>query len=191
MEREYRDEHIVSSLSLVAEIPINNDMKLQQILSEAKHLHDEGQIELTQAPKTPSSQKKDFEHKVSEAWAEGVMYKGENVFEMIYRSNLDEFLEKELFEELNQNYTFSSLDGQESYLGYVPTEDQFVMGWDLWAEVQKNVPNFMMFEIRCASKGNCGPEDWRMLNIPAGTVYPNGLAALHKKYPTIIDVRLD
>lgn len=186
-------------------------MKLHPVL-EAKY-HQSDKIELTHAPHTPN---KDFNRAVNDKWVEGVMYRGQNVYEMIYKSELDTFLQKELFSELHDAHDIHSLDGQESYLGYVPTEDVFVMGWDLWAEVkndfynwqedddendndeeyyqEESIENMMMFKIECVGDGDCGPEEWHMVNIPAGRMYGRGTSghsALHAKYPSIVDVRLD
>jgi len=195
-----------------AENPINNNMKLHNIL-EARY-HQSDKIELTQAPKIPNAQKKDFDRAVNDKWVDGVEYRRQNVYEMIYKSDLSGFLQKELFSELHEKYEIHSLDGQESYLGYVASEDTFVMGWDLWAEVkneyyawqddddegeeeyyqEETIENMMMFTIECTEDGDCGPEDWHMVDIPAGRMYgpkPNGYKAIHELYPSIVDVRLD
>ncbi len=188
-----------------ADNPINNNMKLQHIL-EAKYHGNKGQVELTQVPEDKAA-KKAFDKAVNEAWPE-VTYRGENVFKMFYEDELDRHLQKELFEELKEHHDIRSIDGQESYLGYVPEEDFFVMGWDLWAEVkndwhnwqededdeygeeeyyqEESIENMMVCKIEQG-----GPEEWYMLDIPAGRMYPNGIKALHDKYPGTVDVRLD
>ena len=208
-----RGEHSSFFITLAAVFSINKHMKLHQIL-EAKYHQDEGQIELTQARGIRTgAEKKKFEKMVSDAWHRGVLYKGENVFDQIYGGDLVKFLQNQLFDEIKQRHDARGVDGQESYLGYVPSEDAFVMGWDIWAETRNDyydawgdddaeegdeyeedhVENMIMFELRCASPGNCGPEDWDVLDIPAGMMYGRqaGIDHLHDQYPDIIDVRLD
>ena len=184
-------------------------MKLNHIL-EAKY-HQTDKVELTHAPRS-GAEKKSFDRAVNDLWIEGVMYKGQNVYKIIYESDLDAFLQKELFQELHDAHDIHSLDGQESYLGYVPDKDMFVMGWDLWCEVKndwhnwqeaddddydeeeyyrEDVENMIMFKIECAGEGDCGPEEWHKLDIHAGNMYPGGLRALHEQYPSTVDVRLD
>lgn len=183
-------------------------MKLQQILEVGYH-RDEGNIELTQAPHESSGKKKEFEHLVNNAWHEGVMYNGENVFSIFYEGDgahgdLARFLENELKQENEGYQNLSSYSSQESYLGYIPTEDLFVMGFDTWAEevnsfhdtwdedddsdeTEETEVSCMMF-VKIV---NGGPEDWNVWRDgPTGHVYPHGRAALHHKYPSTVDIRL-
>jgi len=188
---------------------INILMKLQQILEVGYH-RDEGNIELTQAPHEPGAKKKEFEHLISNAWHKGVTYHGESVFEIFYegdgaQGDLAKFLEKELQED-NEGYNnLSSYSSQESYLGYIPTEDKFIMGFDTWAEEVNTFHNTWdedddsdeteQTEVPCTvfvKIVNGGPEDWTVWkNGPHGMMYPHGLAAIHSKYPSTVDVRLD
>ncbi len=188
---------------------INILMKLQQILEVGYH-RDEGNIELTQAPHEPSGKKKQFDRLVNNAWHKGVMYNGENVFSIFYEGDgavgdLAKFLEKELKEDNEGYHHLASYESQESYLGYIPTEDLFVMGFDTFAEEvnqfhntwdedddsdeteQTEVPCMMFVKIV-----NGGPEDWRVWRDgPLGAMYPHGRSQLHSKYPSTVDVRLD
>ena len=184
-------------------------MKVSHIL-EAKY-HSSDNVELTQAPREPGDKKKAFDRMVNEKWADGVLYRGENIYKIVYEDGPDgslaSFLEKQLTEEIKETNDIHSLDMQESYLGYVPEKDAFVLGFDTWAEVnndyhsynydddeeneeeeyyREDVENMMMFIIQ---KG--GPEDWHMMDIQAGMMYPRGINALHAKYPLTVDVRLD
>lgn len=187
-------------------------MKVSHIL-EARY-HSDDNIELTQAPREPGDKKKAFDRMVNEKWADGVLYRGENIYKIVYEDgpegSLASFLEKQLTEQIKETNDIHSLEMQESYLGYVPEMDFFVLGFDTWAEVKnddydwrededednglegyeeyyrEDVENMMIFVIE---KG--GPEDWRMMDIQAGMMYPKGINALHAKYPSTVDVRLD
>ena len=167
-------------------------MKLHHIF-EAKYAQDQGNIELTQAPRTPTAEKKKFDKAVNDAWTSGVEYKGENVYELVYRSGLARFLEDELrrfHEDKDRDF-----DGQESYLGYIPREDAFVMGWDLWVmsrdrygdETQlEDAENMVLFTI----KGG-GVDDNEVIEDGFSFMYHDGYEYLHRHYPSIVDVRLD
>lgn len=167
-------------------------MKLHHIF-EAKYAQDHGVIELTQAPRTPNAEKKKFDKLVNDAWTAGVEYKGENVFNLVYESGLADFLEKELksFHE-DQGRDF---DGQESYLGYIPSEDAFVMGWDLWVahrddygdeERVEDAENMVLFTVYGG-----GVDDHEVLDRGFSFMYSAGYNYLHQTYPSIVDVRLD
>ena len=112
-------------------------MKLHAIL-EAKYHIGADQIELTQAPRDPKLHKK-FEHMVNNKWWRGVMYKGGQVYEMVYKNEEGrDALEQELRRQNEDVLNFSS---QETYLGYIPSLDMFIMGWDTWGE--EEVPSHM------------------------------------------------
>lgn len=168
-------------------------MKLRQIL-EAKYSQDEGIVELTQAHQArTSAEKKKFDHLVNQAWHKGVEYRGENVFDLVYDSGLSDYLEKEL-REYHEQYD-RDFDGQESYLGYIPSEDAFVMGWDLWIserddygdeEQITDAENMVLFTVEGG-----GVRDSRVIGVGSSHMYPAGYKVLHIKYPSIVDVRLD
>jgi hypothetical protein len=177
---------------LVAAFFINNNMKLHQIL-EAKYAGDHGIIELTQAPRVPGAEKKQFDRLVNDGWTSKVEYRGENVFELVYGDELRDFLEREMrdyHEDKDRDF-----DGQESYLGYIPNEDAFVMGWDLWVsendyyggqEQIEDAENMMFFTLEGG-----GIRDNHVISEGHGHMYPSGYRALHAMYPSIVDVRLD
>lgn len=167
-------------------------MKLHHIF-EAKYAQDEGKIELTQAPRVPNAEKKKFDRAVNDAWHRGVEYKGENVYDLVYDSELADYLERELrdFHESRDRH----FDGQESYLGYIPSEDAFVMGWDLWVSYRddygdedrvEDAENMVMFTVYGG-----GVDDSKVIEEGHGRMYPDGYRALHEQYPSIVDVRLD
>lgn len=169
-------------------------MKLQQILEVSYH-RDEGNIELTQAPREPSDKKKQFDRYVNNAWHKGVTYNGESVYTLFYESDggmraLARFLERELEQDNNGRHNLSYYNSQEVYLGYIPTEDLFIMGFDTWAEEASeptDLPCMIFVKIV-----NGGPEDWKVWRDgPTGMMYSHGLSELHSKYPSTVDVRLD
>jgi hypothetical protein len=184
-------------------------MKIRQIL-EAKYYGDAGDVELTQAPDDATiADKKQFERVISKAWSDGVVYKGENVFELVYNSGLSSHLEKELEDSNKSDFDLTYYDSQESYLGYLPSEDAFVMGFDTWAEVKNPyfdeydeegeyenepetehevVPNVVMF----TAEGG-GVKDYNILSQFVGMMYTGTKSydQLHKTYPDLVDIRLD
>lgn len=67
-----------------------------------------------------------------EAWTDGVMYKGMNVYKTIYDGGpAEEQLAAEI-NKLEENFVINGneLDAQECYLGYSPSRDLFIQGYD-------------------------------------------------------------
>jgi len=126
------------------------------------------------------------EQQVSAAWPEGVMYNGTKVFDTFYSSAAMSaqwaFVEREGYG-----------DGQEAYLGYDPTNDVFVMGFDAWADHYDEYGDSTMdgemegLVIELRSDGS--PMD--VVGSFPGGMYPEGLRGVKRTFPGIIDVRLD
>ena len=86
--------------------------------------------------------------------------------------------------------TFSSVlsvdgdvNGQESYLGYLPNEDIFISGWDMCNNVKNLV--FIKFDSRL------NPYEVISDFYSYGTVYNTTYNELHKNYKKLLDIRLD
>ena len=128
---------------------------------------------------------------VSAAWPHGVMYNGDSVFEKFYGSagavgNAHSFIE-------NQGY-----EGQESYLGYDPSSDTFVMGFDAFEETYDEYGNLdntdgmmssVIVDFDMVGGGN--PKVKSIVDISPGGMYPEGLRSAKRAFPGLIDVRLD
>ena len=141
------------------------------------------------------------ESDVSNAWPEGVMWNGHNVYEMFYKSGvLDEawgYLQRDGYG-----------DGQEAYLGYDPDSDVFVMGFDAFLDEDEDsmydddyggggfgssgdsVMDGVIVELWADDTGSARVGDGTVITEPGG-MYPAGLKAVKKTFPKIINVRLD
>lgn len=157
---------------------------------------DESILELT----TLKGMNKDEATKlVNEHYHDRLTYKGIEFFDTLYINKLVPFAEKVL--------KIDSNNGQESYLGYDPVNDVFISGFDV-------------FEDDGYDNGNQDDEDeysdpWRRQSdqplgnyvvistdgksFKAGDIGGSGMMygsmgtynELHRKYPHLIDVRLD
>ena len=124
------------------------------------------------------------EASISAAWPDKVYYNGESVFETFYSDAAMDAVWR--FVE-NKGYE----DGQEAYLGYSPTADVFVMGFDAfpdaggWGEGVGGDMEGLLIQLT----GDGRPV--RVITSAPGGMYPAGRAAAHEKFPDIIEVRLD
>jgi hypothetical protein len=126
------------------------------------------------------------EQQVSAAWPEGVMYNGAKVFDTFYSNTAmsaqRSFVEREGYD-----------DSQEAYLGYDPTNDVFVMGFDVWAneydEYGYSLGGGEMEGLVIELRSDGSPMD--VVGSFPGGMYPAGLRGIKQSFPGIIDVRLD
>lgn len=103
-------------------------------------------------------------------------------YEEVYDPENDEWFQEEQ-EEI--------LDGQETYLGYLPDADLFVSGFDIFQSEVQNVyfvkvitsENKVTFDV--LSEYDTSPL------VDENNFYPSQYKQLHEKYPTLIDIRLD
>lgn len=126
------------------------------------------------------------EAEISASWPNGVMYNGIKVFDTIYSDAA-----------MNAQWAFVERegygDGQEAYLGYDPTNDVFVMGFDAWPDERDEYGNSDMggemegVVIELRSDGT----PMEMVSSFPGGMYPEGLRGIKREFPGIIDVRLD
>ena len=116
------------------------------------------------------------EEQISASWPEYVTHNGKNVFQTFYSDGAMKaqwaFVNREGYD-----------DGQEAYLGYDPTNDVFVMGFDVWPD--DGDMEGLAIELR--SDGT--PMD--VIGSFPGGMYPSGLSGIKRAFPGIIDVRLD
>lgn len=133
---------------------------------------------------------------ISAAWPD-VTYHGKNVIEDVLLP-ADDILGKELHE------------NQECYLGYVPSLDIFVMGWDVWLPEEEEeeyydeddeydgplpghgggmISQFVAFSV--SPDGAINPTSDYEERIDNFYRRNGGYSYVHELYPTIVDLRLD
>lgn len=136
---------------------------------------------------------------IRKAFPNNLTYQGKEFFNSIYLKEINNYaqdvlkigksFEEEIshgFGEDNYETVTRTISGQESYLGYIPAEDLFVSGWDMFESEDGDNIVYVKIENGKAVKnrkyGVMG--DYEMM-------YPNGYKAVHRKYKDIIDIRLD
>lgn len=120
---------------------------------------------------------------VSKAWPD-VLYKGEKVFDIAYHDGQSRIINT--LREENDRHGIDDFDFQESYLGYVPSTDYFVMGFDTWTDDEEGAFNMVSFKIENGRVNRVS-----LLTDHQGFMYPSGMNHIHDEHPDIIDVRLD
>jgi hypothetical protein len=142
----------------------------------------------------------------SAAWPKGVMYRGHNVFDVVYKNRPAELNRAE--EQLKDDPDYRSVDFQEVYLGYDPVKDVFIQGYDGWVteededtgdEDDTNSSPYIIFQlspqgkVKVIRKGmdmGKGDATWYNTGTRAGPDH-GGYRAAHRKFPKLIDIRLD
>jgi hypothetical protein len=177
-------------------------MKFMQSLLALKEAEQTAKntVELTALPEKLSHDE------LSNAWPDGVMYRGQNVFKVVYDNRPEELKDAE--QRLKDNFD-GDLDMQESYLGYSPSKDLFVQGYDGWY-TQDN-PSYDEDDEDSGDEkedGNCSPYFFFTISDDGVTKvgkmgddmsgngemwYGNhgGHQAAEKMFPDLIDIRLD
>ena len=117
------------------------------------------------------------EASISAAWPDKVYYNGQSVFETFYSDAAAAAAWRAME---NEGYD----DGQEAYLGYSPREDVFVMGFDAWSVGEDEMEGVLL-----ALDGNARPI--QIIKSVPGGMYPAGRNHAKRKFPDIIEVRLD
>jgi len=84
-----------------------------------------------------------------------------------------------------------TVDGQESYLGYLPDEDIFVSGWDM--DEDSTFPNIAYIKIdgKGKAKGARAKKQVSGMDSGGGFYYNGTYKKVKKLHKNIIDVRLD
>jgi len=155
---------------------INRQQLRKIIREELIRLNEQGNIgataELTQNP-DPSA--------IQAAWPQGVTHNGENVFETFYKSagqgvhDADDWIRREGY------------DGQETYLGYDPQSDNFIMGFDAFYDEDGMNADMEGVLVLLDPRGRA----LETITAVPGGMYSAGLKAVRTAFPQIIDVRLD
>jgi len=118
------------------------------------------------------------ERAVSDHYHDRLTYKGMEFFDTIYMGAIVPAAKQAL----------RSKEKQESYLGYLPGEDVFVSGWDVFSTGNRVGGRNVAF-VKVDTEGNTrivqGKGEYH------GMMYMNVYNALHAEYPTLIDIRLD
>jgi len=125
------------------------------------------------------------ESQVSASWPDAVTHNGKNVFDTFYSPNA---METTLRFVKNKGY----YEAQESYLGYDPDSDTFVMGFDAFLDDEdeygdKIDAGMEALVITMSAKGR----PLRILGSFPGGMYPLGLRHARAELPNLVDIRLD
>jgi len=135
-----------------------------------------------------------------EAWPHGITYRGMNVYNTVYEGEVDAELASKI-KEMQDDFD-GKLDVQESYLGYSPSKDLFVQGYDGWFTIDAHD------EDEDDEHGNCSPyivfglsDEGAPVHItdgedisPLGKTWygkGGGMEGAKRRYPDLIDIRLD
>ena len=178
--------------------------KLAQAIASLAERVARKDIELTD-PAILEIPKKKLEKKLNKRWPDGITYKGKSVFQEGYkhRDKAEEAIEDE-------GYT----EHQECYLGYVPSKDMFVMGFDLWEpepdeddedwgdEGEDWDGRYGALKTRWAAIKKAYGGTWGFVEIKGSRVgtaeigwgsmfYHGGYKKVRREYPDILDLRLD
>lgn len=148
------------------------------------------------ASKTVELYKNPMAKVTHESWPDGVTYRGHNVFKTVYDGPGMALIEKVIstLKSESQNEEEVLIDYQECYLGYSPSKDLFIQGYDGWVEndgEDGNSSPYVLFKINEDGKvqnlrGGIDIGGWEMWYDRTG-----GLKNAKAKYPDLIDIRLD
>lgn len=122
---------------------------------------------------------------VSAHYHDKLTYNGQEFFDAVYMNRIVGAAERVL--ELNDN------NAQESYLGYIPSLDTFVSGFDTWENDEDSGRPHGVALVKLTADGVTASRDPLVYNRDA-MIYGSKNGAykeLHKKYPDLIDIRLD
>jgi hypothetical protein len=146
--------------------------------------------------------------KPEDYWADYLLYQGEELFEnyMKFLSWFDDYaynVKKASWTETETEEVYNDETGeyedeefenevyrdlQESYLGYVPSKDMFITGFDMWENVDS--PAGIVLWTMKKGKFKVISEN---IHYESDMMYgSNGhYKKLHKKYKDLVDIRLD
>lgn len=177
-------------------------MKVSELLNEAT---EKTEVDLE------NFDKKTIPHS---AWPDGVTYKGLNVFKEIYDGGEAEKEINKVMSDMKRNFD-GKLEMQESYLGFSPSRELFIQGYDGWATITDTNYDYNPDDDESGDEEedqdyNCSPyilfklsEDGKIKVVEKDTDYGNeqtwysskqgggGLKTAHKNFSDLIDIRLD
>ena len=141
-------------------------------------------VEITEPGVTPAA--------VSAAWPDGVLYKGQKVYDMIYGNNevmnqAEEYMWWKAGGDENEG---SDPEFQEAYLGYSPADHEFIMGFDIWPDERDeegwSVEGGMIGGFVALNSDKLSPVGAR---TGGSGMYPSFHDKIKEFYPDIIDLR--
>jgi len=169
-------------------------LKFEEFVNESIQRHNTP-LELTTLK---GMDKQEATELVRAAYPDNLTYKGIEFFDKIYMDTILEATSEKLgigtYYDYEEEYeeddgewstetTQAKIDGQDSYLGYIPETDTFINGWDMWDDIGENI-----VQIKLDDKGEV--QNVEIVGYES-MMYPRGYDTVHKKYPGIIDIRLD
>jgi hypothetical protein len=124
---------------------------------------------------------KNLEKLIRDKWPNNITYRGKPFFNM-YVVDKNHWIDQ-VDKHIKQSEYY---DGwcQESYLGYIPSKDAFVMGFDGIEEVDS------VYVFTVDPKNPKEIKTIKGANI-SGYIYPHVYKDIHDKYKDIVDIRLD
>ena len=143
-------------------------------------------VEITEPGVTPAA--------IMSAWPDGVLYKGQKVYDMIYGNNevmnaAEEYMWDKAGGDENEG---SDPEFQEAYLGYSPADHEFIMGFDIWPDERDeegwSVEGGMIGGFVALNPDKLWPVGAR---TGGSGMYPSFHDEIKRLYPDIIDLRLD
>jgi hypothetical protein len=134
---------------------------------------------------------------VNAHYHENLTYKGMEFFDGIYMGKIVPCAEKALgiSNERNHNHGRENrrgYEGQESYLGYLPDEDVFVSGWDMFEGEDGDEGDGICY-IKVDAQGNARAIRDQVPVSNFGMMYGKngGLDKLKAAHKNLVDIRLD
>lgn len=126
------------------------------------------------------------EKAINDHYSDKLTYNGIEFFDSIYMDTIVPAAQDDLCS------ASSWRDGQESYLGYLPDKDIFVSGWDTWSDDGDGSRNVVFLKVTGKREATVVRElddsaYYGMMYCGNGKVYDK----LKKKYPQLVDIRLD
>jgi len=115
------------------------------------------------------------EAQISDHWP-NVLYRGQDVMDLMYDDKTMEIAEDAISYELGEEF-----EGQESYLGWVPDQDVFIMGFDVWGDAGMTAGIVTLDPRGRVIKTDLGGDG----------MYPSGRRIVKKQHPSILELRLD
>ena len=161
-------------------------------------------LENVDTPKTVELYQNPDAQVTHEVWPHGVTYRGHNVFETVYDGQGARVINRAI-ETIKRSSRATTggvelTDYQECYLGYSPSKDIFIQGYDGWTTSSggdSNCSPYVTFTIDDSGTVNIQEgglnieERWR----PSGEIWygrdVGGYVETKTAYPDIVDIRLD
>jgi hypothetical protein len=135
---------------------------------------------------------------VSKAWPHQVFYRGKSVFGSIYGYDHPGDDSRDIVAAVKETELLPD-ENQECYLGYLPSEDAFIVGFDAWKDDdhpfgwrgEDDGPSYGVFKVKVHADGTMGTvaalEAYGCQHFYQDSVYKR----LRASYTDLIDCRLD